>query len=316
MAKGGDAISRDAQPAFVKPGRKHRSKTNLPQPTDAPAISPIPAIATGDPDAAEASPRRTQPRIPPQPWWKWWVERPVPEVQAPFKLSHVGADYANRLQLFNAIAEQIWREQQLVSTRMRWNFTFQGFLAGIYVFASSNLDDLPRFLIQLVLSSVGFAVTVLSLFGVRAAQRQSTRLKEHWLVEFHPDPPHDPGDCNIQGGAFPQPFSSSSGSISGRSSSIGVCYALMVMWVAMLGITCWMKAHPPVSAASDYSCQLKPAPNASGELTITCKNRGSPVDSAPTSGTTSPTSAATPAVPRKPPPTKPVTSSPAGAGAH
>jgi hypothetical protein len=253
--------------------QKRRAKA-----VSAPAAAPItePAItAEPEPEAAiVASPpprRRDGPRPAPRSWWKLWPPLPVPDPQAPFTLSDEATNYGNRIQLFTAIAEQIWREQQLVSTRMQWNFTFQAFLAGIYVFAGSNLDDLPRFLVQSVLGLVGLVVTVLSLFGVRAAQRQSTRLKEHWLLEFHPDPPHEAGDCNICGGAFPQPFSSTNGSIWGRSSSIGVCYAMMAMWVAMLGITVWMKAYPPATAGLGYSCQLKAATDNSGDLAISCK---------------------------------------------
>ena len=240
----------------------------------------------------------------------------MPEAQSYFTIAQEGKDYTNRLQLFNVIAEQIWREQQLVSTRMQWNFTFQAFLAGIYVFAGSNLDDLPRFLVQMVLSLVGLAVTVLSLFGVRAAQRQSTRLKEHWLVEFHPDPPHYAGDCNIQGGAFPQPFSSTSGSIWGRSSSIGVCFALIVMWAAMLGITIFMRTYRPANTASGYSCKLKPAANASGELSINCRVEDSAVEASAASDIATSAPAVAPTVPAQLPNAKTLTSSPAGAGTH
>jgi len=146
-------------------------------------------------------------------------------------------DYANRVGLYNAIAEQIWREQQLVSTRMQWNFTFQAFLAGIYVYAGSELDPWQGMLVQGVLCTTGFFVSLFCLLGVLAAQKQSSRLKEHWVAEFHPHPhPMDAGDCDIKRGAFPQPFSSKSGSSRGRFASRGVCYALMFMWVMLLGI--------------------------------------------------------------------------------
>src|SRR5690349_9625059 len=135
---------------------------------------------------------------------------PQPPRKTHFTLKEEG-DYGNRIQLFNAIAEQIWREQQLVSNRMQWNFTFQAFLAGIYVFAVSDIEHWAQLGIPLVLSGVGFCVSWFCLSGVEAAQNQSTRLKEHWANEFHPSRPNDVGDCDIRHGAFPQPFSVKNG---------------------------------------------------------------------------------------------------------
>lgn len=179
-------------------------------------------------------------------------------------------EYGDRIQLFNAIAEQIWREQQLVSTRMQWNFTFQGFLAGIYVFAGSSLDDVPRSLVQGVLSASGFLVALFCMFGVMAAQRQSTRLKRHWVTEFHQVPrPADPGKSDIRRGAFPQPFSTSRGSISGRFASLGVCGVLMAMWLAMMAIAIEVKFFK--DSGGTFACELKTGTNARGDLTIICK---------------------------------------------
>lgn len=145
--------------------------------------------------------------------------------------------FSNRLQVANSISEQIWREQTLVSTRMQWNFTFQAFLAGIYVFAGSSLDGWTKVLVQTVLALEGLCVSLFCLLGAIAAQRQSTRLKIHWMNEFHPMPPKDPGECNIVRGAYPQPFSDSKGSKIGRFASRGVCIAIMAMWLAMISIT-------------------------------------------------------------------------------
>lgn len=51
--------------------------------------------------------------------------------------------FANRIELANAIAEQIWREQQLVSNRMQWNFTFHirhSLLAYMCLRAPTSMD--------------------------------------------------------------------------------------------------------------------------------------------------------------------------------
>lgn len=149
-------------------------------------------------------------------------------------------DFPNRIQIANAIAEQIWREQHLVSNRMQWNFTFQGFLGVIYVFAGANLDGWDKTLVQSALSILGFIVALFCLFGVMAAQKQSDRLKRHWTNEFCKVAPSElkkPGDCDITKGAFPQPFSRSKGSKRGRLASRGVCYALMGTWASLLLLT-------------------------------------------------------------------------------
>ncbi len=154
--------------------------------------------------------------------------------------------FTNRIQLANAIAEQIWREQQLVSNRMGWNMSAQTFLAAIYVFAGSQLHGGEELLVQFVLSMFGFVVALFTMFGVLAAQAQSTRLKRHWIREFHPDPDGlgkakdgeiEPGSCKIQQGAYPQPFSQAQGSWRGRFASRYLCVALMMMWGLMLGIS-------------------------------------------------------------------------------
>ena len=146
-------------------------------------------------------------------------------------------NFTNRMAVANAIAEQIWREQQLVSTRMTWNFTFQTFLAGIYVYAGANLAGAASISVQCTLALIGFLVTLFSLFGVVAAQKQSDRLKRHWVHEFCRSRDTKPGDCDISRGCFPQPFSTTKGSKTGRYASRGICALLMLMWVLMLSIT-------------------------------------------------------------------------------
>ncbi len=143
--------------------------------------------------------------------------------------------FANRMATANAISEQIWREQQLVSTRMTWNFSFQGFLALLFVYAGSNLEDLEKFLIQVILGIVGMLVTRSIWLAVEAAQAQSSRLKEHWISIFcdAPPAPSENLHCDIRSGAFPQPFSPPAGSRKGRGASTMICMILLCMWSAL-----------------------------------------------------------------------------------
>ncbi len=170
-----------------------------------------------------------------------------------FELRHE-RHYERRLNLANALAEQIWREQQLVSTRMGWNFTFQGFLAAIYTFAGTGFAPYPAFATRLVLALVGFLVANFTLEGVRAAQRQSSRLKAHWHCEFtNHYAPRDHRDVNVCRGAFPQPFSSRQGSSQGRSASNNMCRLMMWMWVLMTIITVVALSRPPAFDPQGWS---------------------------------------------------------------
>ena len=145
------------------------------------------------------------------------------------------ASFANRMATANAIAEQIWREQQLVSTRMTWNFSFQAFLTALYVFSGSDLEGWQMLAIQLTLGLVGMSVAFSIWQAVLAAQAQSSRLKAHWTAEFCATPSAVSPDtgCNVQSGPFPQPFSMSSGSRKGRGASNWICGIIMGMWTVL-----------------------------------------------------------------------------------
>lgn len=182
-------------------------------------------------------------------------------------------EFGSRLQLANSIAEQIWREQQLVSTRMQWNFTFQAFLAAIYVFAGSNLKNFEQLSVQIALAVVGFTVSLFCFWGIIAAQSQSTRLKKHWANEFCRSPPDDPGLCQITRGAFPQPFSDTQNSRRGRYASRGVCIALMIMWFALAAIASVSSLLNRSGGPGELVCTLDTPSLRSGALTMSCKAR-------------------------------------------
>lgn len=147
--------------------------------------------------------------------------------------------FDRRMLVHTAISEQIWREQQLVSTRVTWNLSFQGFMGVVYTFSASNPAGV---LIQIVVGLAGFTVSYFCYLGIKAAQLQSGKLKEHWINVFHRPALLEGQECNLSNGAYPQPFSRNAGSSQGRRSSRRVCETLMVMWGVLELITALI--HP------------------------------------------------------------------------
>lgn len=190
-----------------------------------------------------------------------------------FVLRSKEESYSNCMLLHNAISEQIWREQQLVSNRMQWNFSFQAFLAAIYVFSASNFQGLNELIFQAILCFVGGTVSYFCLQGVTAAQNQSSRLKEHWTKEFSPAADGDYKKSDLKSGAFPQPFSDSKGSNRGRLASRGVCWVLIAMWVLFLCVVA-MRFLTPQQSLNNHQvlvCALTSAPNEAKNFPTNCR---------------------------------------------
>jgi hypothetical protein len=147
------------------------------------------------------------------------------------------------------IAEQIWREQTLVSNRLSWNLTFQGFMiAGFALVATSQYSAPDQRTIQLIVTGAGFVVSFSTFLGILAAQRQSSFLKKKWIKVFNSeDDIDDPNNHEF----YPRPFSDSIGSKLGRFHPLIICFALCAMWLA-LGFIAWGNSHalttqPPIS---------------------------------------------------------------------
>lgn len=154
------------------------------------------------------------------------------------------ASLADRLSIANSIAEQIWREQQLVSTRMGWNFTSQGVLAAVYVYAGAELDGFEKLFGQLVIALTGVLITGFCFIAVLAAQNQSSRLKAHWINEFTPkswNTASDRPEPNVKAGPFPQPFSLRMDSLKGRYASRYTCILICALWIMLAGISLWFQ---------------------------------------------------------------------------
>ncbi|ATQ43558.1 hypothetical protein [Caulobacter mirabilis] len=174
------------------------------------------------------------------------------------ELLRTGLRFEDRMAMHTAISEQIWREQNLVSQRMTWNFTFQGMLVAIYVFAGSSLDGRAGSAVQLVLGGAGILVCLAVLFSVVAAQNQSTRLKAHWVRAFCA-PGTKVDDCDLQTGPFPQPFSPKTYSGWGRWASRGICIILCGLWVVLVLIVAADWRSNLGKAADQATCTLSKA---------------------------------------------------------
>jgi hypothetical protein len=148
--------------------------------------------------------------------------RPKPAKLQGFEGGEVMLAPEREAAIANAIAAQIGTEQQLMAARMNWNLTFQGFMIASYALVATAEGSAPaRELIQGSIIAVGFLVALATLFGVLAASRQSSYLKEHWTRVLGSD------------SVFPRPFSIGRGSLWGRLPSRGICASLMLLWIAL-----------------------------------------------------------------------------------
>ena len=131
-------------------------------------------------------------------------------------------DRTETAQVATYVAEQLAAERELVSTRLNWNLTFQGFMIASYALvATAEASEPARLIIQSAITISGFIVAAATLAGVLAASRQSDYLKKHWVRVM--------GEESI----YPRPFSTGSGSRIGRLPPRVICAALMLMWCVL-----------------------------------------------------------------------------------
>ena len=125
-------------------------------------------------------------------------------------------------QVAAAVAAQLAAERELVSARLNWNLTFQGFMIASYALvATAQASEPARQIIQSAITISGFVVAGATLVGVLAASRQSDYLKNHWMRVLGED------------SVYPRPFSASGGSRLGRLPPRVICIALMAMWCVL-----------------------------------------------------------------------------------
>ncbi len=151
------------------------------------------------------------------------------------------------LQIANYIAEQIWREQSLTSNRMTWNLTFQGFMMAAFALVATSNNSAPaRAILETVIALAGSLIAFFTLQSVKASERQRDRLKVAWRSNFAPDT-HPPikaeppktiptPEAVIDSFALPAPFSEQPVSALGRGAPRWLCFVIMSMWCALLGL--------------------------------------------------------------------------------
>lgn len=140
------------------------------------------------------------------------------------------------------VAEQIWREQQLTSSRMTWNLTFQSFmLAAMTVTFVQAADPVLAVALRLSVSIAGLVVAGVTLQAVKASAVQRNDLKEIWKKLYQPHP-----DATVDLYAYPRPFANDRHSKRARRSPANIVYALLFLWVVfiVLAVVNYLESDP------------------------------------------------------------------------
>ncbi|CAL4867096.1 hypothetical protein MMA231_01346 [Asticcacaulis sp. MM231] len=148
--------------------------------------------------------------------------------------------FEQKLAIANTIAEQIFREQSLTANRMNWNLTFQGFMiAAFALVAAAELTQPARIWLEVAICVAGSVVAGVTIVGIRAAQTQSSYLKNEFRRQFmlnefvKPDFP------------YPRPFSADRNSKNARFVSISILGVLILMWVSLLSVVVYEHSTSP-----------------------------------------------------------------------
>jgi hypothetical protein len=162
--------------------------------------------------------------------------------------SKMKLDFDKKLAIANAIAEQISREQNLVSNRMTWNLTFQGFMiAAFALVAAAELTQPAKILLEVAISVAGAVVATVTISGVAAAQKQSDYLKAEFRHHFMAISPTTGKEETLPDFPYPRPFSVRQGSEKARNTSKVILIVLAVMWCVLLASTLAEKFLSPSS---------------------------------------------------------------------
>jgi len=134
-------------------------------------------------------------------------------------------DDEQRFKLANIAAEQLWREQQLTSSRMGWNLQFQGFLFAAFIFSFGS--SVPRQFgtdIRLVIAISGSIISGATFFSVRASQLQRDFMKKIWM-DLYPTPGLS---------SYPRPFAQKGISKAGRYAPNFILFTIIGVWVSFV----------------------------------------------------------------------------------
>lgn len=149
------------------------------------------------------------------------------------------------------ISQQIAAEQTLSANRLTWNLTFQGFtIAGYALVSTADASAPARIVIQLLIALVSITISLASLGGIVASQRQRAYLRRSWTE-------------NGLSAVYPEPFSDTRGSRLGRAPATWICLVLVAMWLALIPASYFFadKRDEPIKVeVSPRSIELRLAP--------------------------------------------------------
>jgi hypothetical protein len=128
------------------------------------------------------------------------------------------------------LAKEIATEHGLVTTRMTWNLTFQGFLFAAFALAASKPGAKPNepmsehvSALMSTLPWAGICTAALTLIGILAAFSQINHLKRAWY-----------GHEGALRAVAPRPFSHWFGGLAGRIPSVGITGVLIGCWISLI----------------------------------------------------------------------------------
>jgi hypothetical protein len=130
---------------------------------------------------------------------------------------------------YNYTARQVKRGEALISNRLSWMLTFEGFLfAALALTANVSTDAALRSnLINYTIPAVGFVVAALTAVGIWGAYVSIKQIKRFW--------------ASLEGSnRFPLPYGNCLASFLGRITTYGIPAAMMATW-GVLFILQWVR---------------------------------------------------------------------------
>jgi hypothetical protein len=129
---------------------------------------------------------------------------------------------------YDYTARQVKRGEDLISNRLSWMLTFEGFLfAALALTANVSTDAALRSNLYYTIPAIGFFVGLLTAVGICGAYVSIKQNKLFW--------------ANLKGsGLFPLPYGNRRASYLGHITTYGIPAAMMATW-GVLFILQWLR---------------------------------------------------------------------------
>lgn len=125
-------------------------------------------------------------------------------------------------EFYDYAVRQLERELNLISNRISWMLTFQGFLfATTALVVNQNIDQAIRTVFRNVIPIIGIVVALLALVGVHAAYLSIKEIKTEWKQKM--------GYWE-----YSPAFGTSTSSALGRVPSYGIPISIVIAWFLLL----------------------------------------------------------------------------------